>query len=79
MKLKSMHLEFFKGVTDKTYDFFDRTKVSAENGEGKSTIADAHFWLWCGRNYELVNEPNIKYIKGLSLSVSSECFDDFLT
>lgn len=60
MKLKSMHLEFFKGVTDKTYDFFDRTKVSAENGEGKSTIADAHFWLWCGRNYELVNEPNIR-------------------
>lgn len=60
MKVKSMHLEFFKGVTDKTYDFFDRTKVSAENGEGKSTIADAHFWLWCGRNYELVNEPNIR-------------------
>ena len=60
MKLKSMHLEFFKGVTDKTYDFFDRTKVSAENGEGKSTIADAHFWLWCGKNYELVNEPNIR-------------------
>ncbi len=60
MKIKSMHLEFFKGVTDKTYDFFDRTKISAENGEGKSTIADAHFWLWCGRNYELTNEPNIR-------------------
>lgn len=60
MKIKSIHLEFFKGVTDKTYDFFDRTKISAENGEGKSTIADAHFWLWCGRNYELVNEPNIR-------------------
>lgn len=60
MKLKSMHLEFFKGVTDKTYDFFDRTKVSAENGEGKSTIADAHFWLWCNRDYELTDEPNIR-------------------
>lgn len=60
MKIKSMHLEFFKGITDKTYDFFDRTKISAENGEGKSTIADAHFWLWCGRNYELTNEPNIR-------------------
>ncbi len=60
MKLKTMHLAFFKGVNDATYNFFDRTKVSAENGEGKSTIADAHFWLWCGKNYELVNEPNIR-------------------
>lgn len=60
MKLKTMHLEFFKGVMDKTYDFFDRTKISAENGEGKSTIADAHFWLWCNRDYELTDEPNIR-------------------
>ena len=60
MKLKSMHLEFFKGVTDKTYDFSGRTKISAENGEGKSTIADAHFWLWCNRDYELTDEPNIR-------------------
>lgn len=60
MKIKSMHLEFFKGVTDVTYNFFDRTRVSAENGKGKTTIATAHYWLWCGRNYELVNEPNIR-------------------
>lgn len=60
MKLKSMHLEFFKGVTDKTYDFFDKTSIDGTNRLGKTTIATAWYWLMCGRNYELVSNPNVR-------------------
>ena len=39
-----------------------------------------HHKTWGEKNgYKKVVEKRIKYIKGLSLSVSSECFDDFLT
>lgn len=60
MKLKSMHLEFFKGVNDATYNFFDKTSIDGTNRLGKTTIATAWYWLMCGRNYELVSNPNIR-------------------
>lgn len=60
MKLKAMHLYNFKGVKEAHYNFFDRTVCKSENGAGKSTIASAHFWIWCNRSYDLTNEPNVR-------------------
>ena len=53
-------------------------KYSAENGEFVRSTTE--FYSTLEKNgYKKVVEKRIKYIKGLSLSVSSECFDDFLT
>ena len=60
MILKSLHLENFKGVTDKTYNFGNITRVKGENRLGKTTIGTALFWLFSDRNYELESNPDIR-------------------
>ena len=59
-ELKSLHLENFKGVKDKVYEFGSLTKVSGMNRLGKTTIADAWFWLFSDKNYDLHSNPNIR-------------------
>lgn len=59
-KLKSLHLENFKGTKDKTYQFGDTTRISGMNRLGKTTIATAWFWLLSDKNYELNSNPNIR-------------------
>lgn len=58
--LKSLHLENFKGVADKTYQFGVNTRVSGMNRLGKTTIATAWYWLMADKNYELASNPNIR-------------------
>lgn len=58
--LKSLHLENFKGVADKTYQFGVNTRISGMNRLGKTTIATAWYWLMADKNYELVSNPNIR-------------------
>lgn len=60
MILKSLHLENFKGVKDKTYEFGKTTRVSGMNRRGKTTIGAAWYWLMSDKNYELVSNPNIR-------------------
>lgn len=60
MILKSLHIENFKGVKDKTYEFGKTTRVSGMNRRGKTTIGAAWYWLMSDKNYELVSNPNIK-------------------
>ena len=60
LRLKSLHLENFKGAKDKTYEFGTTTRVSGMNRLGKTTIATAWFWLLADKNYELVSNPNIR-------------------
>ena len=60
IKLKSLHLENFKGAKDKTYQFGDITRISGMNRLGKTTIATAWFWLLADKNYELNSNPNIR-------------------
>lgn len=62
MKIKSLHLEQFKGVADATYQFGDLTKISGQNGSGKTTIADAIYFILLGKNYQLKDNPEIKNI-----------------
>ena len=60
MILKSLHIENFKGVKDKTYEFGKTTRVSGMNRRGKTTIGSAWYWLTSDKNYELVSNPNIR-------------------
>lgn len=60
LKIKSLYLENFKGVTDKTYNFGNVTRVKGENRLGKTTIGTALFWLFSDRNYELESNPDIR-------------------
>lgn len=59
MKIKKMILDTFKGVTHGEYDFSDVTTVSGKNGVGKTTLADAYFWLFTDKDYELQSNPEI--------------------
>lgn len=61
--LKSLHLEFFKGMQDKTYNFGNHvTRILAMNGKGKTTIATAIFWLLFDKDYELNSNPIVRPI-----------------
>ena len=60
VKLLSIELIDFKGVRNAKYEFGDRTKISAENGAGKTTIADGFYWLFTDKNYALASNPNIR-------------------
>mgnify|MGYP000053694592 FL=1 len=60
MILKSLRLENFKGVKDKTYEFGKTTRVSGMNRRGKTTIGSAWYWLMSDKNYELASNPNIR-------------------
>lgn len=59
-ELKHMHLEQFKGATDKDIDFSPLTVISGKNGEGKTTIADGYFWTFKDRDYSLASNPDVK-------------------
>lgn len=53
IKLKKLILENFMCYSLKEIDFSDFTKISAMNGMGKSTIANAYMWLFFNCDYEL--------------------------
>lgn len=59
-KIKRIELTDFKGVRNASYEFGDKTKISAENGAGKTTIADAFYWIFTDKNYSLASNPNIR-------------------
>mgnify|MGYP002512511867 CR=1 FL=1 len=45
-KIKSLHLENFKGVKSATYQFDGKNaSVIGQNATGKTTIADSLWWL----------------------------------
>lgn len=60
MKLISMELTDFKGCRSAKYVFAANTAIVGENGSGKTTIADAFYWLFFDKNYALNSNPNIR-------------------
>lgn len=59
--IKKIHLENFKGVKDKTFDFGGvPSVVEGKNGSGKTTIADAYYWVFTDKDVSLTSNPNIK-------------------
>lgn len=61
VKIKSLHLENFKGVKNATYQF-DGKNASAigQNGAGKTTIFTAYMWLMADKDSDLKSNPNIR-------------------
>jgi DNA repair exonuclease SbcCD ATPase subunit len=45
LKLKELHIQNFKGCKNSKINFKNRTSIYGQNGSGKTTIADAFFWV----------------------------------
>lgn len=60
MNLKKLMLENFMCYARRTFDFYDITKIAAENGVGKSTIATAYLWCLFNCDYELKDNPVVR-------------------
>lgn len=50
IKLKSLELENFKGVKELLINFDDNTQILGANGSGKTTVVDAFYWLFYGKD-----------------------------
>lgn len=50
IKIKSLHLENFKGIKLLDVDFGDKTKIKGQNASGKTTVFDAFTWLLFNKN-----------------------------
>ena len=46
IKLKSLHIQNFKGCKERMIEFGDRTRISGANATGKTTVFDAFTWLF---------------------------------
>lgn len=59
--IKSIHIENFKGIKDKTFDLANVSRlIEGRNAEGKTTLADAYMWLFCDKDMSLKSNPDIK-------------------
>lgn len=50
IKVKSLHLENFKGIKVLDVLFGDKTKIKGQNASGKTTVFDAFTWLLFNKN-----------------------------
>lgn len=61
--INQIHIENFKGFKDKTFDFDGKTSVvKGKNASGKTTIANAFYWLLNDKDIDLNSNPNVKPI-----------------
>lgn len=58
--LKKVVLENFMCYAHAEFDFYAITKIMAENGVGKSTIATAYLWCLFNCDYELKDNPVVR-------------------
>ena len=58
--LKKVVLENFMCYAHAEFDFYAITKIMAENGKGKSTIATAYLWCLFNCDYELKDNPVVR-------------------
>lgn len=60
IEVREIRLTDFKGQSEKKVEFGHRTIVSGKNGCGKTTLADAHMWEFCDKDYSLKSNPDIR-------------------
>lgn len=60
IKLLKIIIENFMCYAHEEFNFFDITKIMAENGVGKSTIATAYNWCLFNCDYELKDNPVVR-------------------
>ena len=75
MELKKLRLEQFKGVTSAEYDFSHKTVVCGKNGTGKTTLADAWYWLMTDKDYDGNANPELHpdFMEESTPSVTAIC------
>ena len=59
MRLIKLITDKFKGVTHGEYDFSKLAVASGKNGTGKTTLADAWYWLFTDKDYDLQSNPEV--------------------
>lgn len=60
-RIKSLHLENFKGVKSATYQFDGKNaSVIGQNGAGKTTLFTGFMWLMADKDSDLKSNPNIR-------------------
>ena len=68
IKLLRMRLENFMCYVDTEFNFFQLTKILAENGRGKSSIVTAFNWVLFNCDYELRDNPQVRrFVDGKSV------------
>lgn len=60
LKLKKIEMENFKCFTNAAFDFEKTNFIYAQNGKGKTTIADAFMWVFFDSTYNGTSRPNFK-------------------
>ena len=60
IKLKSLHIENFKGIRVLDVVFGDKTQINGQNASGKTTIFDAFTWLLFNKNSAGEEKFNIR-------------------
>ena len=60
IEVREIRLTDFKGQQEKKVEFGHRTIVSGKSGCGKTTLADAHMWEFCDKDYSLKSNPDIR-------------------
>lgn len=59
MKVKKIITHDYKGLKDGEYPFYERTKLSGQNGSCKTTVVSAYFWVFNDSDYQLNKNPNV--------------------
>lgn len=60
IKLKSLHLENFKGIKLLDVSFGEKTKINGQNASGKTTVFDAFTWLLFNKNSSGEEKFNVR-------------------
>lgn len=60
IKLKSLHIENFKGIKLLDVNFAGNTKIKGQNAKGKTTVFDAFTWVLFGKNSAGEEKFNIR-------------------
>lgn len=68
IQLKKLTINNFKGIKNLVIDFNHTTEISGRNESGKTTVADAYFWLLFGKNSEDSKDFSIKNTIDTSLN-----------
>lgn len=60
LKIRSLHMENFKGINMLDVNFSVKTKISGQNAVGKTTIFDAFTWLLFNKNSSGEEKFNVR-------------------